>query len=109
MTCKQDTSLGISPSEFEQTIYQDKIGIKAIYPQYSTGYSHKNETSYIVFESTLRFLKLFTNTMNDSAQSFWLTQWSMLLYTLDFCELNECGGRLFYFLSNVVCLYIPSV
>lgn len=30
------------------------------------------------------------------------------LITLGFHDLNECGGKLLYFLSNVVCLYVLS-
>lgn len=67
MTQNQNTSLGSSPSDLEQAIYQNEMGIKKT-PAFTTevrvGCSCKDETSYNVHESTLKILKFLTNVMD---------------------------------------------
>lgn len=113
MTCKPDTSLGTTPSDLEQTIYLRETGIKKnTCPYYLERWCCKDETRYNARESTLKISKLLTNVMIGSTViPVHLVEYDFFtfLITLGFHERNECGGKRSYFLSNVVCLYIPSI
>lgn len=111
---KEGTSLGSSLSDLEQTIYQEETRIKKkknTCPDYHAGCSFKDETGYNVYESTLKILKLLTNIIDGWLFALILgrlveSAFFTLLIILGFHELIECGGQLFYFLSNVVFLYV---
>ena len=66
MTWIQDTSPGSSPSDIEQTIYQEEMGIKnnALSTEIGVDCSCKDETRYDVQGSTLKISKLLTNVMD---------------------------------------------
>lgn len=64
---------------------------------------------YNIYESTLKITKPFTNGSTTVILIHLDHAFFVFLITLNFHELNECGGKLFYFLSNVVCLYVHSI